>query len=321
MSGRHHRDPAEESRATRTYILRRLAHSLLVLVGATLVVSAMLYVSGDPVAVMMSTGFGGPEEREALRHELGLDKPLIMQYLDFVAGAAHGQLGISLRFRRPSESIVMERLPSTIYLTVAAMLLAVAVAVPVGVLSAAMPNSPVDYLGRLLTLLGQSIPLFWLGIMLVMVFSVRLRWLPSAGLLEAKSIILPAFTLGLYPMARIARTLRASMLEVLTREYCLTARGKGLSESRVVVGHALRNAALPVVTVIGLQFGVLLGGAVVTETIFAWPGIGLLSMQAIGYRDFPLVRATTAVVAAMLIAVNLLTDLLYAYLNPRIRYA
>jgi ABC-type dipeptide/oligopeptide/nickel transport system permease component len=156
--------------------------------------------------------------------------------------------------------------------------------------------------------------------MFVLIFAVKLHWLPSAGALEPSGIILPAFTLGLYPMARITRTLRASMLEVLTREYCLTARGKGLAETQVVVGHALRNAALPVVTVIGLQFGALLGGAVVTETIFAWPGLGQFSIQAIQARDFPLVRAIVAVVALLFILVNLATDVLYAYLNPRIRY-
>jgi peptide/nickel transport system permease protein len=302
------------------YIQRRLLLSIVVLFGVTLVVSAMLHVSGDPVAIMLAGGTATPEQRDQLRRELGFDKPFILQYADFVAGAAQGDLGRSLRMNRPVVEVIFERLPSTIWLTTVAMLFAIAVAVPVGVISAARPNSPVDYFGRLLTLIGQSIPLFWLGIMLVLIFSVRLRWLPSAGQLEPTSIILPAFTLGLYPMARIARTLRASMFEVLTRDYCLTARGKGLSEWRVVVGHALRNAALPVITVIGLQYGALLGGAVVTETIFAWPGVGLLSVQAIQWRDFPLVRAIVAIVSIFFIVINLLTDVLYAYLNPRIRY-
>jgi glutathione transport system permease protein len=302
------------------YIQRRLLLSIVVLFGVTLVVSAMLHVSGDPVAIMLAGGTATPEQRDQLRRELGFDKPFILQYADFVAGAAQGDLGRSLRMNRPVVEVIFERLPSTIWLTTVAMLFAIAVAVPVGVISAARPNSLVDYFGRLLTLIGQSIPLFWLGIMLVLIFSVRLRWLPSAGQLEPTSIILPAFTLGLYPMARIARTLRASMFEVLTRDYCLTARGKGLSEWRVVVGHALRNAALPVITVIGLQYGALLGGAVVTETIFAWPGVGLLSVQAIQWRDFPLVRAIVAIVSIFFIVINLLTDVLYAYLNPRIRY-
>jgi peptide/nickel transport system permease protein len=302
------------------YIQRRLLLSVVVLFGVTLVVSALLHISGDPVAIMLAGGTATPEQREQLRRELGFDKPFILQYADFVLGAAQGDLGRSLRMNRPVVEVIFERLPSTIWLTTVAMLFAIAAAVPVGVISAARPNGALDYLGRLLTLIGQSVPLFWLGIMLVLIFAVRLRWLPSAGQLEPTSIILPAFTLGLYPMARIARTLRASMFEVLTRDYCLTARGKGLSETRVVVGHALRNAALPVITVIGLQFGALLGGAVVTETIFAWPGVGLLSVQAIQWRDFPLVRAIVAIVSVFFIVINLATDILYAYLNPRIRY-
>lgn len=302
------------------YIQRRLLLSVVVLIGVTVVVSGMMLISGDPIAIMLAGGTSTELQREQLRHEYGFDRPFVVQYLDFVAGAVRGDLGRSLRMNQPVLQVVLERLPYTLVLATTSMLFAIAVAVPVGVISAARPGSLIDHAGRLLTLIGQSVPLFWLGIMLVMIFSVRLRWLPSAGATSATSIILPAFTLGLYPMARIARTLRASMLEVLTRDYCLTARGKGLSEERVVIGHALRNAALPVVTVIGLQFGALLGGAVVTETIFAWPGLGWLSVQAIGWRDLPLVRGIVAIVAVMFIAINFLTDLLYAYLNPRIRY-
>jgi glutathione transport system permease protein len=303
------------------YVQRRLLFAIVVLFGVTLIVSGMLHLSGDPIAIMLAGGTATEVQREQLRHEYGFDRPFIVQYFDFVAGALRGDLGRSLRMNRSAVEVVLERLPYTLLLATAAMTFAIVVAVPVGVISAARPNSLIDYFGRLLTLVGQSIPLFWLGIMLVMVFSVRLRWLPSAGMLEPTSIILPAFTLGLYPMARIARTLRATMFEVLTRDYCLTARGKGLSEWRVVVGHAFRNAVLPVITVIGLQYGALLGGAVVTETIFAWPGVGLLSVQAIQWRDFPLVRAIVATVSVFFIAINLLTDILYAYLNPRIRYS
>jgi glutathione transport system permease protein len=303
------------------YVQRRLLFAIVVLFGVTLIVSGMLHLSGDPIAIMLAGGTATEVQREQLRHEYGFDRPFIVQYFDFVAGALRGDLGRSLRMNRSAVEVILERLPYTLLLATAAMTFAIVVAVPVGVISAARPNSLIDYFGRLLTLVGQSIPLFWLGIMLVMVFSVRLRWLPSAGMLEPTSIILPAFTLGLYPMARIARTLRATMFEVLTRDYCLTARGKGLSEWRVVVGHAFRNAVLPVITVIGLQYGALLGGAVVTETIFAWPGVGLLSVQAIQWRDFPLVRAIVATVSVFFIAINLLTDILYAYLNPRIRYS
>ncbi|MCL4295444.1 MAG: ABC transporter permease [Anaerolineae bacterium] len=302
------------------YILRRLLLSVVVLFGVTIFVAGMLHISGDPVAVILESGIAGNEEREELRRELGLDRPFLVQYLDFVTRAVQGDLGRSLRFRQPALTLVMERLSATVQLAVAAMLFSVAVAVPIGISSAVKPNSVIDNAGRLLTLAGQSIPLFWLGIMLVLVFAVKLRWLPVAGRLEPTSIILPALTLGLYPMARIARVLRANMLEVLSKEYCRTARAKGLTEHKVVVGHALQNAALPVITVMGLQFGYLLGGAVVTETIFAWPGLGWLSVQAVSARDFPLVQAIVAVVALMFIFINLLTDVLYAYLNPQIRY-
>ena len=227
------------------FILRRLLLSIVVLIGVTIVVSGMLHISGDPVAVILESGYASNEEREALRHELGLDRPFILQYIDFVRGALQGDLGRSLRFRQPALELVMERLPATAHLALAAMLVSVLVAIPVGVLSATRPNSIFDQVGRLLTLAGQSIPLFWLGSMFVLVFSVNLRWLPVAGRLEPTSIILPALTLGMYPMARIARVLRASMLQVLVMDYCRTARAKGLSERRVVIRHALRNAALP----------------------------------------------------------------------------
>jgi ABC-type dipeptide/oligopeptide/nickel transport system permease component len=302
------------------YIARRLMLSLFVLVGVTVLVSGMLHLSGDPVAVMLAGGPATREDYDQLRRELGYDKSFIAQYFHFLTAAARGDLGDSVRFRQPALPLVAARLPATFQLAAAALLFAVLVAVPVGILSATRPNSLADLAGRLLTLLGQSIPIFWLGIMFVLVFSVNLRLLPAAGKLQPASIILPAITLGLYPMARIARTLRASMLEVLSREYCLTARGKGLSERQVTLRHALPNASLPVVTVIGLQFGVLLGGSVVTETIFAWPGIGWLSVQAIHARDFPVVRAIVAITAVTFTVVNLATDVLLAYLNPRIRY-
>ena len=302
------------------FVVRRLMLSVVVLFGVTLFVAGMLHISGDPVAVILESGIASNEEREELRQELGLDRPFVVQYFDFMVGAVQGDLGRSLRFRQPAGKLVLERLPATVQLAVAAMLFSVVVALPVGIISATRPNSVADYAGRLLTLAGQSIPLFWLGIMFILIFAVRLRWLPAAGRLEPTSIILPAITLGLYPMARITRVLRASMLEVLVMDYCRTARAKGLTEQGVVVKHVLRNAALPVVTIMGLQFGYLLGGAVVTETIFAWPGLGWLSVQAVSARDFPLVQAIVAVIALMFILINLLTDVLYAYLNPQIRY-
>ena len=302
------------------YLLRRLLLSVVTLIAVIVIVSGMLHVSGDPVAVMLQSGIASQEERETLRQELGLDRPFILQAIDFIVGVVQGDLGYSLRFRKAAAPLIIERLPATLQLALVAMLVALVVAIPVGILSAMKPHSTVDYAGRLLTLAGQSIPMFWLGIMAVLVFSVQLRWLPSAGRLEPTSIILPATTLGLFPMARIARILRASMLEVLNRDYIRTARAKGLSESKTLIGHALRNSAIPVVTVTGLQFGILLGGALVTETIFSWPGVGLLAIQAVTNRDFPLLRAIVLVMALSFVSINLITDVLYAYLDPRIRY-
>lgn len=295
--------------------------SFVVLAGVSFVSSGMMLIAGDPVEVMLEGTTTSDADKVALRHEFGFDRPFLVQYADFATGALKGDLGRSLRFHQPALGIVMDRLPATLRLAVAAMLLAVLVAVPLGIVSASRPNSWVDYGARLLALIGQSVPLYWLGIVLVLLFAVTLGWFPSAGDLDLKSIVLPAFTLGLYPTARIARTLRASLLEVLSREYILTARGKGLSNLTVLSRHALRNAALPVLTVVGLQFGALLGGAVVTETIFAWPGLGLLSVQAISWRDLPLLRAIVMVAAAMLVTLNLATDVLYAYVDPRIRFS
>ncbi len=301
------------------YIARRLVLALVSVLGVTFIASAMLNLSGDPVALMFQSGVADPALIEALRRDLGLDKPMVLQFLGFAHDLLRGDLGSSLRFRRPSREIIFDRLPATMWLACVSMLFALVIAIPTGILSAVRPNSILARLGRIVVLIGQSVPLFWLGIVLVLLFSVRLRWLPSAGNLQASSIILPAVTLGLYPMARIARTLRASLLDVLGRDYIITARSKGLAERSVILRHALRNAALPVITVVGLQFGTLLGGAIVTETIFAWPGVGLLSIQAIQARDLPLVRAIITVVSLIFILINLLTDIAYALLNPRVR--
>lgn len=290
------------------------------LFGVTVAASAMIHISGDPVALILESGIATNDQREELRIQLGLDRPFAVQYRDFVIRAIKGDLGRSLRFRQPALEIVLERLPATVHLAIGAMLFSVLIAVPVGIITAIRPHGLISLAGRLLTLVGQSVPLFWLGIMFVLIFSVWLRWLPVAGRFEHASIVLPATTLGLYPMARIARILRVSMLESLSMEYCRTARSKGLSEVSVILRHVLRNAAVPVVTVMGLQFGYLLGGAVVTETIFAWPGVGWLSVQAVTARDMPLVQAIIVVVALMYTFINLLTDVFCAYLNPQIIY-
>jgi ABC-type dipeptide/oligopeptide/nickel transport system permease component len=288
--------------------------------GVTVIVFMLVQMAGDPVLIALSGTAATEQDLQELRDELGYNDPLLVQYYRYIGQAVRGDLGKSLRFKQPALDLVMERMPATVQLAVAALLFALVIALPVGVLSAVKRHTWIDHGGMLLALLGQSIPLFWLGIMLVLVFAVELRWFPPGGAGSWKHLVLPAITLGAYPMARIARLTRSSLLEVINQEYINTARAKGLREFRVITRHAMRNAALPVVTVVGLMFGTLMGGAVVTETIFAWPGVGLLTIQAIQNRDFPLVQAAVLVVAVAFIFVNLSVDLLYAYLDPRIRY-
>ena len=304
----------------KTFLLRRLLFSVFAIWAVATIVFGMLQLSGDPVAVIMAGSFGTPEYVAKLRHDLGLDLPAYQQYLRFLSNALHGDLGRSLRWSQPAMPLVIQRLPATFELAVAATLFAVVVAVPAGVLSATRPRSPAGRVAMLLAFAGQAIPLFWLGIMLVLLVSVTLRLLPPGGREGLDSLILPAITLGMYPMARIARLTRSSMLDVLTEGYIVTARAKGLSDLVVVYRHALKNAAIPIVTIVGLQLGTMLGGAVITETIFAWPGIGSLSIQAIYNRDLPLVQASVIVVSVLFIVVNLAVDIAYAYLDPRIRY-
>jgi peptide/nickel transport system permease protein len=280
----------------------------------------MLQLSGDPVAVIMAGSFGSPEYVARLRHDLGLDRPVQVQYLRFLRGALHGDLGKSLRWNQPALPLAVERLPATLELALAATLFAVTVAVPAGVVAATRPRSLAGRGAMLLAFLGQSIPLFWLGIMLVLLVSVTLRLLPPGGREGLPSLILPAITLGMYPMARIARLTRSSMLEVMGEAYIVTARAKGVSERIVAYRHALKNAAIPIVTIVGLQLGSLLSGAVITETIFAWPGLGALAVQAVFNRDFPLVQAAALLGSVLFIAVNFAVDLGYAALDPRIRY-
>jgi peptide/nickel transport system permease protein len=292
----------------------------MVLLGVTLAIFALVEVAGDPVLLMLSGTPATEQDLAKMRHQLGYDAPAPVRYGRFLLRALHGDLGTSLRYNRPALPLVLGRLPATLELSAAALALALVIAVPVGVVSAYRPNSLADQVGRTITLVGQAVPLFWLGIMLVLVFSVRFQLLPAAGKGGWSYLVLPAVTLGLYPMARITRLLRSTMLETLTQDYIRTAFAKGLSERRVIFLHALRNASLPVLTILGLMFGALLGGAVVTETIFSWPGVGLLSVQAIYNRDFPVVEGSVFLVSLGFILVNLFVDLAYAAVDPRIRY-
>ncbi|MFN8456264.1 MAG: nickel ABC transporter permease [Anaerolineae bacterium] len=302
------------------YLIRRLWQSVLVLLGVSIIVFILVQLAGDPVLLMLAGTAATEQDLQQLREELGYNDPPVVQYFRYLGRVVQGDLGNSLRFKRPALNLVGERLGATALLAVTSLIFALLVAIPVGVLSAVKRHTWLDHLGMLLALLGQSLPLFWLGIMLVLVFAVQLRWFPVSGIGSWQHLVLPTLTLGAYPMARIARLMRSSMLEVINEDYITTARAKGLSGLAIIVRHAMRNAALPVITIVGLMFGTLMGGAVITETIFAWPGVGLLTIQAIQNRDFPLVQAAVLVISATFVFANLAVDLLYAYIDPRIRY-
>jgi peptide/nickel transport system permease protein len=300
------------------YVFRKVFHTAFVALGVVTLAFAALRLSGDPAATMLP-GDASVEELVALRHQLGLDGPLWLQYVQFLGGALTGDFGTSFRHQQPALPLVLERLPATLELAGAALALAVALALPLGILAAVYRGRLLDVLAMAFAVVGQATPYFWMGIMLILVVSVELGWLPTSGRGGVERLILPAVTLGTHFAASLARLTRTSMLEVLGQQFVTTARAKGLSEWSVVLGHALKNAAVPVVTLIGLQFGTLLGGAVVTETIFAWPGVGRLAVQSVFVRDYPVVQAGVFVLALTFVAINLLVDLLYGVLDPRIR--
>lgn len=301
------------------FVIRRLIQAVLVLLGVSFTVFCLLFLRGDPVSVLL------PQEATAqqisdLRQQLGLNDPFIVQYGRFVGNAATGNLGRSLFYNQPATTIVLERLPATLQLAVAAFIISILIAFPVGIVSAAYRNSVFDYVGRILALVGQSVPVFWLGILMILVFAVNLQWLPTSGYGEFNNIIMPAVALGLFTTARTTRLVRSTMIEVLGQEYIRTARAKGLRQFTMLRRHALKNALIPIVTVLGLDFATLLGGAVITETIFSWPGIGQLAIESIGRLDYPVVQAVVLVVASGYVLINFIVDVLYAYLNPRIRF-
>jgi peptide/nickel transport system permease protein len=309
-----------------SYIVRRLLQSVVVLVGVTLLVYFILFQTGDPTFLSVSTD-ASQAEVERVRHLLGFDRPWYVQYAEFLSKAVRGDFGTSLRQGVPVTGIVLERMPATLELTVCALLISLAVAVPVGIISATRRNSVWDQASMFGAVLGQSAPTFFLGIMLLFVFGGILNWFPIGGRGqngpgdELRHLVLPAITLGTFSMARNARLVRSSLLETLGLEYVTVAWSKGLSEQAVVLRHAFRNALIPVVTLVGLDFGALLGGAVITETVFAWPGVGSLVVRAIGQKDFPVVVGCVTMLAIVFVAVNLLTDVLYGYLDPRVSRA
>jgi peptide/nickel transport system permease protein len=302
------------------FLARRLVLTIPVLLGvATLVFSLIHLIPGDPAQAMLGEA-ASPEDIADLRQRLGLDRPLVEQYGSFLQGVLKGDLGTSLRTSQPVTTMIAERMPATFELAAAAMLFAIAVAIPLGMAAAVRRGTGVDHGAMTLALLGISIPNFWLGPLLAIVFAVELGWLPVSGRGTLAHLVLPAISLGAALAAILARMTRATLLEELREQYVQAARARGASRFRAVARHAFRNSLIPVVTLIGLQFGAVLTGAVITETIFAWPGIGRLLIQSIGFRDYPLVQGCILLIAVTYVGVNLLTDLFYGVLDPRIRY-
>lgn len=320
------------------YTLRRLALFIPVVLGVLLIVFLTLrLVPGDPAVIL--TGPGGTEEdRARITRLLGLDQPAAVQFGLYVWRALQGDFGRSIFLRTEVSELILDAFPATLELALLALLMTIVIAVPLGILAASRAGTSVDYAATFITLLGISMPIFWFGVLAILFFSLRLGWLPSFGrgpalfpaiaqwnlalVLEAlRYAFLPALTLAITSIALVARLVRSSMLEVLNRDYIRTAHAKGLTKRQVVNKHAFRNALLPVITVLGLQFGTLMGGAVITETIFAWPGLGRLVVNAISQRDYPLIQGSVVFIAVAISLVNLLVDLSYAFINPRIRYA
>jgi ABC-type dipeptide/oligopeptide/nickel transport system permease component len=302
------------------FLLRRALLTIPVLFGvATLVFSLIHLVPGDPVQAMLGES-ASAQDIDQLRARLGLDQPLYVQYVTFMKHAAAGDLGTSLRTSQPVSTVIAERMPATLELAAAAMIVALIIAIPLGVLAAVRAGTTIDHAATALALVGISMPNFWLGPLLAIVFSVTLGWLPVSGRATAANLVLPAITLGAPLAAILARMTRASVLEELRELYVLAARARGVSWSGAVIRHAFRNSLIPIVTVLGLQLGSVLTGAVITETIFAWPGVGRLLVQSISARDYPAVQGCVLLIALTYVSTNLLVDVAYGFLDPRIRY-
>jgi peptide/nickel transport system permease protein len=302
-----------------SYLAQRLAGAVLVVFGVISIVFLLIHlIPGDPVEIMLGEA-ASATDREALRVALGLDQPVLLQFTHYLHGLLQLDLGTSLQSRRPVTDLLLERLPATLLLAGVTLAVTLALALPLGMLAAVRRGSPLDGGAMAFSMLGVSIPNFWLGPLLILVFSLWLGWFPVSGREGVGSVVLPAVTLGTGLAAVLSRMVRSSMLEVLGEDYIRTARAKGLPPHRVILHHGLRNALLPVITLLGLQLGALLAGAVITETVFSWPGIGLLTIEAIQSRDYPVVQASVLLISVGYVLVNLLTDIAYAWADPRIR--
>ena len=302
-----------------SYILKRLGEAVLVCFGISVITFLLLHVAGDPVQLLLSIE-AKAEDAAILRKSLGLDQPLYVQYGIFLKDLVHLDFGKSLFIREPALSLVLERFPATLQLTLAGMAIALAIAIPLGVVAAVKRYSFLDNLCTMLAISGQAMPIFWLGLMLIILFSVKFHLLPASGRGSLFHLLMPAFTLGASLAPIIMRMTRSKMLDILSEDYIRTARAKGLHERIVLFRHALRNASIPIVTILGLQFGRLLGGAIVTEAVFAWPGLGSLALSAIRNFDYPLAQACILTMAGIIVVVNLGIDILVGALDPRIRF-
>jgi ABC-type dipeptide/oligopeptide/nickel transport system permease component len=302
----------------RRYVTRQLVQLVVVVIGISLLAFTILHVLGDPVLLLLPQN-AGKEEFERYRHLLGLDQPLYVQYWKFASRAVLGDFGKSWYADTPAFRLVLERMPPTIYLTLAGLFVALLIALPLGILSALKRHSWVDSLCTAVAVAGQATPLFWLGIMLIIVFAVRLRALPASGYGTWQHFVLPSFCLGAALAPITMRLVRSGVIEVMNMEFIKTARAKGVSERMVVVKHAFRNACIPVITVLGLQFGQLLGGAIITETVFAWPGVATLTVESIRNQDFPVVQCAVILLALVIVTANLIVDLIVGLIDPRIR--
>jgi peptide/nickel transport system permease protein len=300
------------------YLVRQLVQLVVVIVGISMLAFGILHVLGDPVLLLLPQN-AGKDEFERYRHLLGLDRPLYVQYWKFVSGAVVGDFGKSWYADTPAFRLVLERMPPTIYLTLAGLGVGLAIALPLGILAALRRHSLVDNLCTVVAVAGQAMPIFWLGIILIILFAVRLRLLPASGYGTWQHFLMPAFCLGAFLAPITMRLVRSGVIEVMSTEYIKTARAKGLREGWVVVKHAFRNACIPVVTVLGIQFGQLLGGAIITETVFAWPGVATLTVDSIRNQDFPVVQCAVVLLALIIVVVNLLVDLVVGLIDPRIR--
>lgn len=301
------------------YILRRVLQAIVCIIAVSIIVFMLSRLSGDPLTLMLPPE-ATVQDREALRQQLGLDKPLYTQYWRFISGAARGDLGESLRWKQPIMGMFLERFPNTLQLAVAAMAWALLIGITFGILSAVKVGTWFDNFGKIFALSGQAVPGFWLGLMLILLFAVKLRWLPSCGMGGLQYLVLPSLTLGAFYAAALLRLTRSAMLDVLDSDYIKMARIKGMPEILVILKHAFKNASLPVLTMLALNFVVLLNGTFIIETIFFWPGVGKLVVDAIYQRDFPVIQACALIASILFVFANLVVDILYAYLDPRIRY-